>query len=218
MEEEPARVLDIACGTGKAGILFAVRGCSVQGVESDERMAAVARRRGLDVDVSRFEQWRATRSFDLAICGQAWHWLDPQTRLERVADALRPGGRFAAFWNFPRFEPELGDEIDAVYAECAPELRAGRFGVGAHESERAADVEELEASALFGSVENWSFQREEHYSRDEWLDLLQTYSDHIALPGGQRARLLAAIGATIDAHGGTRTIEYHTLVVTARRT
>jgi predicted TPR repeat methyltransferase len=33
------RVLDVGCGTGIAGELFAARGCSVTGVEIDPRMA-----------------------------------------------------------------------------------------------------------------------------------------------------------------------------------
>jgi predicted TPR repeat methyltransferase len=51
------RVLDIGCGTGIAGALFAARGCQVTGVEIDARMAAVARTKGLEVEVASFEQW-----------------------------------------------------------------------------------------------------------------------------------------------------------------
>jgi SAM-dependent methyltransferase len=219
LAERPQRVLDIGSGTGKAGRLFAERGCSVLGVEADERMAEVARRSGLEVEVVRFEDWDpGGRSFDLALCGQAWHWLQPEPRLVRLAEALRAGGRFAAFWNLPHFESGLGDEIEKLYDQLAPELRAGRVGVGAREADRAADLKQLAASGLFTAVEEWRFEWEERYLRADWLDLLQTYSDHIALPEQQRARLLAAIGAAIDAHGGTRVIDYHTMTVTAVRT
>jgi SAM-dependent methyltransferase len=218
LAEAPRRVLDIGCGTGKAGRLFAERGCSVLGVESDERMATVARRQGLDVERAPFEEWDARgRVFDLAICGQAWHWLDPERRIEQLAVALASGGRFAAFWNFPRFEQGLGDEIDDLYGRIAPDLRGGRFGVGVHEADRSGDLAQLTADTRFVAAEEWSFQHEQRYSREEWLDLLQTYSDHIALPAEQRERLLDAIGAAIDAYGGTRTIDYRTVVVTAVR-
>jgi len=49
------RVLDVGSGTGIAAALLAARGCSVLGVEVDARMAAVARAKGIDVEVGRFE-------------------------------------------------------------------------------------------------------------------------------------------------------------------
>jgi SAM-dependent methyltransferase len=219
LAERTRQVLDIGCGTGKAGRLFAERGCTVLGVESDERMAAVARERGLGVETARFEEWNPSgRIFDLGICGQAWHWLDPERRLEQVAAALRPAGRFAAFWNFPHFEEGgLDGEIDDLYESLAPELRAGRLGVGAREADRAADLDQLAESALFTGAEEWIFRHQQSYRRDELLDLLQTYSDHIALPAERRARLLEAIGVAVDAHGGSRVIAYRTVVVTALR-
>jgi trans-aconitate methyltransferase len=62
MATGPRRVLDVGCGTGKAGRLLAARGCEVLGVEADPRMAAVARAHGLEVEVARFEEWAAAAS------------------------------------------------------------------------------------------------------------------------------------------------------------
>ena len=52
-------VLDVGCGTGIVATLLTARGCRVTGVEVDPRMAEVARRKGLDVEVGAFERWRA---------------------------------------------------------------------------------------------------------------------------------------------------------------
>ena len=50
----------------------------VVGVDPDERMADVARRGGLAVEVSTIETWDpAGRVFDAAVAAQAWHWVDP---------------------------------------------------------------------------------------------------------------------------------------------
>ena len=57
--EGARRVLDVGCGTGIASRLFAARGVDVLGVEADDRMAAVARRHGIEVEVSTFESWSA---------------------------------------------------------------------------------------------------------------------------------------------------------------
>src|SRR5262249_33183599 len=68
MVERPSRVLDVGCGTGKAGRAFVGRGCTVVGVEPDARMAAVADRHGLRIEVARFEDWEPMiGEFDLLV-------------------------------------------------------------------------------------------------------------------------------------------------------
>src|SRR5688572_11902991 len=96
------RVVDVGCGTGIASRLFLARGCSVLGVEADERMAAVARRHGVTVDVSPFESWTppsGSPPFDVVTAAQSWHWVDPVAGPAKAASVLRPGGRLALFWN-----------------------------------------------------------------------------------------------------------------------
>ncbi len=90
MADAPRHVVDIGCGTAKAGRLFAERGCRVVGIEPDVRMAEVARRYLPVVEVAGFEEWDAAgRIFDLAVSGQAWHLVHPVTN--SVAHA-RDGG------------------------------------------------------------------------------------------------------------------------------
>jgi SAM-dependent methyltransferase len=204
-------VLDIGCGTGKASRMFAARGRDVLGVEADERMADYARSHGIDVEISSFEAWDpGGRTFDLVVCAQAWHWVDPAQGVPKLAEVLRPQARFAAFWNTK--EPdELNDEIGSLYERLAPEIWAER------EREHRDYADELEASEALNAVESWSFDYTRTYTRDEWLDLIGTYSDHIMLPDDRREELLSAVGAVIDENGGVRNVPYSTKVVTALR-
>ena len=71
-------VLDVGCGTGIAARQLQAAGCRVLGVDPDARMADLARRHGVDVEVAAFEAWDpAGRDFDAVVAGQAWHWIDP---------------------------------------------------------------------------------------------------------------------------------------------
>src|SRR3984885_16106882 len=93
------RVLDVGCGTGIAARQFQAAGCRVLGVEPDARMAALARRFGVEAEVAKFEAWDSGgRAFDTVIAGQAWHWVDPVAGAVKAAQVLRPGGRLAVFW------------------------------------------------------------------------------------------------------------------------
>src|ERR1700741_2469012 len=50
--------------------------CTVLGVEPDTRMAAFARRTGVEVEIGKFETWDPSgRYFDAVVAGQAWHWV-----------------------------------------------------------------------------------------------------------------------------------------------
>ena len=116
-------VLDVGCGTGIVATLLTARGCRVTGVEVDPRMAEVARRKGLEVEVGAFERWDDHgRRFDLVTSGQAWHWIEPAAGMARAADVLNQAGRFAAFWNFGHPPVHIRGRIAPIYDRLAPSL------------------------------------------------------------------------------------------------
>jgi SAM-dependent methyltransferase len=214
------RVLDVGCGTGKAGQLFAQRGCDVLGVEVDERMAGIARTHGLAVETAPFEEWEPRgRTFELAICAQAWHWLEPATALPKLATVLDPGRRFAAFWNVGGPQGEVAEAFAQPYARYAPDFERENsrlFGWG-DKDVAATYLEPIAAASDFRNAEVWTFHWSRAYTRDEWLELLRTQSNHILLPDERREPLLTELGAIIDEHGGSLDVPYTTAVVTAIR-
>ena len=73
----------------------------------------------------------------------------------------------------------------------------------------------IEATGAFGTPEQWRFEWAQSYARDEWLDALQTTGG--AIPENPLPDLLERIGNAIDGVGGSFTMQYLTLVVTAAR-
>jgi SAM-dependent methyltransferase len=214
------RVLDVGCGTGIVARLFQTAGAQVLGVDPDERMARLARAGGLEVEVARIEDWDpAGRTVDVAVAGQAWHWVDPVAGAARAAQALRPGGRLAVFWNAFRPPAGLGEAIAAAYQRVLPDapLRGGLPGPDGYTKLGDRAAAGMREAGSFGPTERWRFDWERAYTRDEWLDLVPTYGGNTQLPAGVLGKVLDGIGAAVDAIGGRFTMGYTTVVTTARR-
>jgi SAM-dependent methyltransferase len=215
-------VVDAGCGTGIAARQFQAAGCQVLGVDVDPRMAGLARERGLTVEVARFEDWDpAGRAFDAVVAGQAWHWVDPVAGAAKAAQALRPGGRLALFWNAAGPPPGLGEAFAAVYRRVLPDSPMFHRPPPGAEVYRAGCVKAADGmrqAGGFGEPEHWQFDWDRNYTREEWLDQLPTFGFHHQLPPATLRQLLAGVGGAIDAAGGSFTMHYATVVVIAART
>ncbi|WP_030677892.1 class I SAM-dependent methyltransferase [Streptomyces sp. NRRL B-1347] len=215
-------VVDVGTGTGIAARQFQAAGCRVLGVEVDARMAALARRRGLTVEVTAFEEWDpAGRTFDTVVSGQAWHWVDPVAGAGQAARALRPGGRLAVFWNAGEPPAGLVEAFVGVYRRLLPDSLAARqwtmSAVDAYATLARKAADGMRAAGAFGAPEQWRFTWERHYTRDEWLDQLPTTGGHTGLPAAHLEEVLAGVGAAVDAAGGGFTMRYTTVAATAVR-
>ncbi len=194
----PTFVLDVGCGTGKVARLIAERGVAVLGVEIDERMAAVARAHGIDVEVGGFETWDAAgRIFDLIVSGQAWHWIDPDIGAARAVSLLRPGGLLAPFWNFSSVDPDVRARIDSAYARTESGITDRSVVRSGGPATIPPAVQRLRATGLFASVEHRRYPWDRDYTSAEWLDLIRTHSDHSTLPPDQLAALIDAVAQAI---------------------
>ncbi len=184
-------------------------------------MAALARRNvpEADVVVSAFEDWEPPATpFDLVVSATAFHWVDPEVRVVKSADLLRPGGSLvvisthhvrggtvpffeAAQRCYERFDPATPPDLRLEPSSAIPE-----------------DSAEFDESGRFGPV---SFRRHEWeltYTAAGYLDLLSTYSGHRALPAEARDGLYRCIAGLIDdRHGGRVTKRFMTqLAITER--
>lgn len=198
--------LDVGTGTGIAARQFQEMGCQLVGVDVDRRMAELARRGGIDVEIAAFEAWDpAGRTFDAVICGQAWHWIDPTAGATKAARALHAGGRLSLFWNVFRPPSDLTEAFVDVYRQVFPEAPFNPWARPPMEAyatvfSKAADG--MRETGAFGDEDLWLFDWERSYTRDEWLDVVPTTGGHNLLPPTQLDELLASLGATVDVIGG----------------
>jgi SAM-dependent methyltransferase len=213
-------LVDVGCGTGIAARQFRAAGCEVLGVEIDERMAELARRDGFPVEVSSFESWEpAGRVFDVVAAGQTWHWVDPAAGAVKAAEALRPGGVLALFWNVAIAPAGLSAAFGDVYRRVVPGFpvfdaakQSGGYSVFTDNATAG-----LRAANAFGEAEESTFAWERFYTKEEWLDAVPTSGGHSRFPRETLTELLAGLGAAVDAEGGGFTMNYTTLLLTAVR-
>ena len=81
---------------------------------------------------------------------------------------------------------------------------------------KAADG--IRQAGEFSNPEQWRFDWEQSYTRDAWLDQLPTSGALTQLPPDKLAEVLEDVGAAIDTMGGSFTMPYTTVAVTAART
>lgn len=211
-------VLDVGCGTGISSRLFQAAGCRVSGVDPDERMAEIARRAGIEVDVSAFETWDpAGRTFDLIIAGQSWHWIDPVAGAAAARRALRDGGRLALFWNVYQPVEEVRAALAGVYARLAP--RYPMFGPAMsvaqpYDTMFGTAENGIRKAGGFAEPERWTFHWEQPYTKQQWLDVVPTQGLHTRMDPETLQGILTATGAVVDELGGCFTMKYTTGVVT----
>lgn len=75
----------------------------------------------------------------------------------------------------------------------------------------------IKANPEFGPVtEDW-FPWIQRYQRDEWLELLLTNSQYLALEANLRNRLLDGVATTIDDYGGSFVMNFETVLIAATR-
>jgi SAM-dependent methyltransferase len=192
------RLLEVGCATGKATRPLAERGFQITCVELGAGLAQVARRNlaGYRVEVvqGQFEQWQPREPVSLVFAATAWHWIDPAVRYRRAWQALGPGGHLA-IWSAGHVFPTGGDpfftEIQDIYDEIGEALKPGERQL--RPGEQPDDRAGIEASGLFDVTLIRHYDWERVYSAGEYIELLSTFSGHIAMAAWKRERLYGEV-------------------------
>jgi len=128
-KEADGPVVELAVGNGRVGIPVAkALGRHMLGIDTSPAMLAVARERAAEAGVELELREEDMRDFTLDEPAALIYcpfrallhlptWADKRTVFERVAAALKPGGRFA--WNAFVFSPHIAARMDGKWEEHA---------------------------------------------------------------------------------------------------
>lgn len=203
-----AATFEIGAGTGTATRrLLALGAAPLVAIEPDERLAdylaAWAREESAPVDVcaATFEEANLeTGSFDLGVCATAFHWVDQQRGLEKVARLLRPGGWWAVWWTIFG-DPERHD----AFHEATRQALSGSSPVPPPFALEVDDrVRDIDATGAFGPVAFEAVRWSRSFSSREIRSLYGSFSSITTLAEGPRERLLDELVRVADEEFGGR--------------
>jgi SAM-dependent methyltransferase len=197
------QILEIGAGTGKATLPFAQRGYRIHCLEPGDQMAVVAAENlraypNVTFEITTFEDWPLqTSTYSLVMSAQAFHWVDPEIGYRKAAQALKPGGSLALIWNLAdEAKSMLAQELDQIYTAH------GDWRLQPFEERQQQSVQALSESSYFLAPTVKQYAWSQHYTTQQYLDLVSTQSDYLIKPAEQQRELLAAISTVLDPHGG----------------
>jgi len=218
------KALEIGAGTGKATEPFLESGYAVTAVEMSKNMTEFLlekfkKYKNFNVITSTFEDVSLDDTeYDLIYAASAFHWVDAEIGCPKVFRLLKSGGVFALFRNnsVPAEGEETYEEIQKVYEKCYYS-----YYITKERPVRKSKDEFLKPSGIykgfrFDSLEQYGFRdvtiklydASLTYSADEYIELLDTFSDHRSLPVDLRVSLYEGIKEVILRYGGCHKVDY----------
>jgi SAM-dependent methyltransferase len=220
-----ARLLEIGCGTGQATRSLLGRDVEMTCLEPSDTLSAIAQasfREATNVDILQipFESLEAApASFDVILAATSFHWLDPETRLDRCARLLRRGGTVAIVSNnHPGPHTGFFEDVQVCYDRHVPEWSSRRPTSANDGSQTDSFVADLGGDGRFTDVTVATYDWTLPLTAQEYGRLLHTFSDHVRLGESRLTALVEDIQALVDErYRGVVDRPYRSVLRLARR-
>lgn len=200
-------LLEIGCGTGQATEPFLKANCKVTAVELGENLASYTREKfkaydNFNVIQGAFEDYDCEENkFDMLYSATAFHWIPEEYGYKKAYNIIKSCGTIALFWNKPSPNHEdnpVHEKIQAIYKELLPQW-----------SIEASNNQDKPRYSSISKIEEYGFINAEfklyHNMRKmtgvEYIELLNTYSNHIALEEPLKSQLFQRIKSAIEESG-----------------
>ena len=203
---------DVGAGTGISARLLGDRGVRVVAVEPGAAMrrAATAHRHVRWIAALAESTALASRSVDLVVAAQAFHWFRPEEALHEFARVLRPNGRLAIMWN----RPDISDAVSVGYGQAIVEV-GGDVGT----ARMSFDPDVVDHSGVFSAVIRTTFPNAQTLDLEGLIGRANSasYVPRSDAAGARLRSLLTDLHARHAARDGLVTKRYETEVFVAHR-
>ncbi|NUS51832.1 MAG: class I SAM-dependent methyltransferase, partial [Nocardioidaceae bacterium] len=184
-----ADVLEVGAGTGKLTERIVQRGHRVLATDPLDAMLRHLVRSLPGTPAARAAAEHLpvrTRSVDVVVGAQAFHWFDHDLALPEIARVLRPGGHLSLVWN-------LRDER-------IPWVKRLGALIGTQEQQDDPTYAVL-GSGLFGFVETATFRHWQPLDLDRLHDLVLSRSNVAVMSDPERDRVLRQVDSLYEEYG-----------------
>lgn len=209
-------VAEVGIGGGQATLPFLKTGCNLTAIEYGGRFSKLCKEKfkeyhNFNIVTNKFEDMDfPDNTYDLVYSASAFHWIPESTGYTKVFSMLKSGGAFARFANHPYRAKDnlpLSEEIDRIYGRYYYTFYNKKQEVlTEYSKEQAVQRAEIAAKYGFMDIKYALFHRTRTFSANEYVTLLGTYSDHIAIEESIRKEFFADIEAAINNYGGSITL------------
>jgi SAM-dependent methyltransferase len=172
-----ATILEVGCGPGNATISFARLGFSIVCLEPNPEFCRLVQHNCQEYPLVKIlnislEEWQLEASkFDVVLAANSWHWIPPEVKYSKSAQALRDNGFLILLWNMtpePNYEAHAPSLTRYEGREMQEEILRG-FG------------QNILDSGLFRDLISEQIPCNVSYSTDDYLMLLNTFSQYRAI-------------------------------------
>jgi SAM-dependent methyltransferase len=232
-----ATVVEIGCGTGKLTRELVALGLSVEAVEPDADLIAVARQTVPEGSVrfhnTTFEPAELPEeAFAAVFAATSFHWVDPTVGWRKVASLLEENGRFGLLAHASGLRGSLDEQLVEIWRRATGSvwrpLDDEALWTGAEE--RRDNISEVwswlshhhdlavpEAAQLFGRAEIVREPFERDIPVDDYLARIRTTNNYLHMDAETQQRLERELAEALRAHGGVYPERTFAVLVTAPR-
>lgn len=204
--DNSSECLEIGAGTGQATEPFLEKGCKVTAIDLGENLCSFVADKFRKYDKfsvinDDFMNYKSEQyKYDLIFSATAFHWL-PDTAYEKVKTLLKTNGTFALFRNHP-YPNRTDDESNLINREVYKKYRPESTVPKEFDEKDCKKIVEKLKNSGFRNIETKLYRRTRTLKSTDYIKLLNTYSDHIALPQEMKQRFDNEMKEKLDRIGG----------------
>ncbi|HAZ48723.1 MAG TPA: SAM-dependent methyltransferase [Cyanobacteria bacterium UBA11369] len=204
-----ATILELGCGAGNATVAFAKPGFSMVCLEPSKEACQFAQINcaqypNVEIQNTTFEEYSLEpEKFNAVLAATSIHWIAPEIRYQKAADALQENGSLILLWNCElQPQDEVYQVLREVYQIYAPSLLA-RYESRENQQESLRSFgQSVLDSGRFKDLVSEQVTSEVTYSTNDYLMLLSTYSPYLELDPQIRASLFEGLREKIERNFG----------------